>query len=60
MPANIGNSEIKGLYVYAANRKDGIEVMNVGISQTILRRFYQHTCGKLHNRSTPGFLHGNA
>lgn len=49
------NNEIKGLYVFADVKDDGIQVMNVGISRTILRRFYQHTCGLLHNQSTLGF-----
>ena len=49
------NNEIKGLYVFATTEYGKLDVMNVGISQTILRRFYQHTCGKMHNQSTLAF-----
>lgn len=55
VPVNGENNEIKGLYVFADVKNDGIQVMNVGISQTIIRRFYQHTCGKMHNQSTLAF-----
>ncbi len=48
-------NEIKGLYVLAKVDAGKPVVINVGISQTILRRFYQHTCGKTHNQSTLGF-----
>ena len=49
------NNEIKGVYVLAELVGDSPTILNVGISQTILRRFYQHTCGKKHNQSTFGF-----
>ena len=47
--------EIKGLYVLAEEKEGKIEVVNIGISKTIMRRFYQHTCGKKHNEYTLGF-----
>lgn len=49
------SNEIKGLYALAELREGKPVVINVGISQTIIRRFYQHTCGKKHNQSTLGF-----
>lgn len=48
-------NEIKGLYALAEMQEGRPVVINVGISQTIIRRFYQHTCGKNHNESTLGF-----
>ncbi len=49
------DNEIKGIYVLSELVEGEYKVMNVGMSQTILRRFYQHTCGKNHNESTLGF-----
>lgn len=48
-------NEIKGLYALAELCDGKPLVLNVGISQSIIRRFYQHTCGKKHNESTLGF-----
>jgi hypothetical protein len=47
--------DIKGVYVLAEEKGENINVVNVGISKTIMRRFYQHTTGKKHNESTLGF-----
>jgi len=59
MPKDGENNEIKGLYVFATIEHGELAVMNVGISQTILRRFYQHTCGEKHNQSTLAFYLAN-
>ncbi len=47
--------EIKGLYALAEEKEGIIQIVNIGISKTIMRRLYQHTCGKKHNESTLGF-----
>jgi hypothetical protein len=49
------NKDIKGVYVLAEEKEGKIEIVNVGISKTIMRRLKQHTCGKMHNESTLGF-----
>lgn len=47
--------DIKGLYALAEEKDGNLSIVNIGISKTIMRRFYQHTCGKRHNESTLGF-----
>lgn len=52
---SFANKEIKGLYALAEEQNGTIQIVNIGISKTIMRRLYQHTCGKKHNESTLGF-----